>query len=806
MAPPHMNPFMAPPHMNPYMAPPHMNPMPQADPHQQMMLQQIQKMAEQIEKENSKLMGHLSGEEIPISNNKNGSRSMGPNTSPIKKTAKLTRLEMQHEEEIRLMELEMEKIKKKQELEEVKAAVAAERAERLANEEHSRLVNEQKQQLQQIKLKQALLKEERILQNQTEKSGMSSKGTASTKTPSTSSNAGIREESQVGLKTPVDINLIKGVAILSDGILLAKEKVEGDVFRLAVGFYDAKGSSLGKVLACPWTNWKSTDDARLLPTDLVTHGPEIPYKRTMKQTDRGLVSGVKFMVEVQTKADNGSPRSLGWGHLSFVSEDNGNLALMNGLWRVPIRIGIPDVKMDPTTPLSPSNPIFGWILLRILDDNDSSLAVSWTIDNSSLKSSKDILDNYSSIIQDISESSPIKSSRASVPSLVDIASIKNLVDHKLSGKKEEPMSAKQPASARPASGGGVSARPSESARPQSASRGGAQAPMLSPIPDDYDGQDLEDEGDDEVVNDRKVSSDVPWKLGTPTQVTDQKYQRGDGVDLYIDGAMFLPDNVSVSRVVLKIVTAEKENVGNVFEGYSKVSGSAISPSYNLKAEIRVPVLNTTAICLMRIDTLDSNSMQPCSVGYAVLKLFTTKEKKQPTASNDSNALLNVGLFQLPIYGGRVPNLPVFDENMLNSLPKIPCATLLVRIYDAPKSADGMSTLNKEDFSPEESIRLGLDKPAPIYSTGAYDGSLCEPTALEKFAYKAKEYTNNDTVEAILRQGMSASNRTDFPVKPDSSNDAEMKDWCKKLLPTQGNIIIIMKNYYYYYYYYYYKIK
>lgn len=794
MAPPHMNPYMAPPHLNPYM-PPHMNPLAQADPHQQMMLQQIQKMAEQIEKENSKLMGHLSGEEIPAS--KTGGRSLGPNTSPIKKTAKLTRLEMQHEEEIRLMELEMEKIKKKQELEEVKAAVAAERAERLANEEHSRLVNEQKQQLQQIKLKQAVLKEERILQSQTEKSGVSTKGTASTKTSMNSGNVGIREDAQVGTKTPVDISLIKGAAIISDGILLAKEKVEGDNFRLAVGFYDAKGSSLSKVLACPWTNWKSTDDARLLPTDLVTHGPDIPYKRTMKQTDKGLVSGVRCMVEVQIKTENGSTRSLGWGHLSFISEDNGNLVLLNGLWRVPIRIGIPDVKMDPTTPLAPSNPVLGWILLRVLDDNDSSLAVSWTIDNSSLKSSKDILDNYISIIQEISSDlSPVKSSRSSVPNFSDIANLKSLVDSKVSSRKDELMSVKQPASARPPSGGGISARPQSE-------RGGAQPqPMLSPIADDDDDDDAqeEDEGDDDVVTDQKGSSDVPWKLGTPTQLSEQKYQRGDGVDIYIDGAMYLPDNVSATRVVLKIVTAEKENIGNVFEGYSKVSGSAISPSYNMKAELRVPVLNTTATCLLRIDTLEtSNDMKPVSIGYAVLKLFTTKEKKQPTASNDSNALLNGGLFQLPIYGGKPPNLQAFDENMFNSLPKIPCASLLIRIYDAPKSADGMSTFNKEDFSPEEALRLGLDKPAPIYNTGAYDGSKCEPTALEKFAFKAKEYTNNDTVEAILRQGISASSRKDFPLKPDSSNDAEMKEWIKKLFPGHGSILFLLLYYYRYYY-------
>jgi hypothetical protein len=192
-------------------------------------------------------------------------------------------------------------------------------------------------------------------------------------------------------------------------------------------------------------------------------------------------------------------------------------------------------------------------------------------------------------------------------------------------------------------------------------------------------------------------------------------------------------------------------------------------------------------------------MKPVSIGYAVLKLFTTKEKKQPTASNDSNAILSGGLFQLPIYGGKPPNLQAFDENMFNSLPKIPCASLLIRIYDAPKSADGMSTFNKEDFSPEEALRLGLDKPAPIYNTGAYDGSKCEPTALEKFAFKAKEYTNNDTVEAILRQGISASSRKDFPLKPDSSNDAEMKEWIKKLFPGHGSILFLLLYYYSYYY-------
>ena len=723
--PPQMNPYMPHPQMNPYMPHPHMNPMmPHADPGQQMMLQQIQKMAEQIEKENSKLMGHLNGDEVAPS--KSGGRSKD-SSSPIKRSAKLSRAEMQHEEEIRLMDLEMEKIKKKQELEEVRAAVEAERSERLANDEHNRLVNEQKQQLQQLKLKQALLKEERILQTQTEKGGANvSSKTASTKA---SSDGGIKEESFVGSKSPTDLSVTKGVAIISDGFLLQKDKIDGDLFRLAVGFFDSKGTSVNKTLASPWTSWKS--DSKLLATDMTIQCPEIPYKRTMKSNDRGLQPGLRCMVEVQTKSNDSPQRSLGWGHLSFIVDDGGSPALTNGLWRMPIRKGIPDLKLDPSTPSI--DPVVGWLLIRVLDDNDSNLAMNWAIQTSSLATSIDILASYADITNSTEASPTDATSRKSArPGLAAISSMKQMMDQKLQSSRKEdpppPEAAKQP-TARPPE----SSRPSESARPPS--RNGA--PTLDPISDNQSDED--DEGDDDVVQDRKINDNGPWQPGTPTPLPDQKYQRGDGVDIYIDGAMYLPDNVSVTRIVLKVVTAEKESIGNVFEGYSRVSGSAISPSYDLKAEIRVPVLNTTAVCLLRIDTLDCNNMQPCSVGYSVLKLFTSKERKQPTASNDSNALLNVGLFQLPVYGGRVPNLQVFDENMLNSLPKIPCASILVRIYDAPKSADGMSTLNKEDFSPEECIRLGLDKPAPIYTTGAYDGSLCEPTPLHKVHYHYHYY-------------------------------------------------------------------
>ena len=49
--------------------------------------------------------------------------------------------------------------------------------------------------------------------------------------------------------------------------------------------------------------------------------------------------------------------------------------------------------------------------------------------------------------------------------------------------------------------------------------------------------------------------------------------------------------------------------------------------------------------------------------------------------------------------------------------------MLVRVFPAPKSADGLSVLSREDFPPEEWVKLQLDVPAPPYSKKAYCGKL-----------------------------------------------------------------------------------
>lgn len=209
----------------------------------------------------------------------------------------------------------------------------------------------------------------------------------------------------------------------------------------------------------------------------------------------------------------------------------------------------------------------------------------------------------------------------------------------------------------------------------------AQAPTV--------GTDVNNDDDDDMITDTskalggtKAESKAPWQHGTSTGPVVERYQRGDGIDIYVDAARFLPDNCTVTRVVVKLLTAQKE-VGQVFEGYpTSPLNAATMPIFNLKCECRGSAINTTTTALLRIDTIDATSLNRsgCVVGYAVVKLFSYRDRKQPKQANESNVFINTGAFQVPLFAGAVPSLDTFDENMLSTMPRLPCGSLLVRIY------------------------------------------------------------------------------------------------------------------------------
>ena len=301
--------------------------------------------------------------------------------------------------------------------------------------------------------------------------------------------------------------------------------------------------------------------------------------------------------------------------------------------------------------------------------------------------------------------------------------------------------------------------------------------------------------DNSVGDNSQLDKDDPmskfWTLGTPTRPCDCKYQKGDGIDIYVDSAMFLPDNCTVTRVVVKLMTSDYEVIGEVHEAFSMANeGSNISPVYNFKIECRRDVFNLTLTALIRIDTMDSVSLETVGVGYAAVKVFSTLNREQPTSPKQPDVYINTGLFQLPVRGGRLKKGNLLSEKSLAELglPMLPCASLLVRIYAAPKAPDGLLVLSRSDFPRDDWVRNKVDIPAPStgYLGGNYDGSECEPTSpFEISAFEAKACLPTKTVENACSEAVSAkplsSLRGHVHPRPDNASPAEVVQWLQSLL-------------------------
>jgi hypothetical protein len=260
-----------------------------------------------------------------------------------------------------------------------------------------------------------------------------------------------------------------------------------------------------------------------------------------------------------------------------------------------------------------------------------------------------------------------------------------------------------------------------------------------------------------------------WLLGAPLSPATDRYQRGDGLDIYIDAARFLPDNVTATRVSLRIFSSNKEQIGPTYEAVCDPASPAMFPRFLLKAELRATggsgSINATATGLLRIDTLDSCNLSPVAVGYACFKLFCTAPDRlqQPKAASEPGIFVHRGAFQLRLRAGRIsPSLDRFSEAMLSELTVIPCASVLVRILPAPKSADGISTLSRDEIPRDKWQSLGLMLAAPRYDVGSYTGIYAEPTAQEWLAYEAK-------AKCIVKAATSAATATSAVSGPTTTN-------------------------------------
>jgi hypothetical protein len=707
------------------------------DPTQMMMFQQIQKMVEQMEKENSRLMSQLNGlnPQVPPNNGASLPKDVIDDGNLIPMSNRFNRIESKHHEEIRLMKLEMEKLKQQQELEDLKVQIEKHREERLADLEHAKWLAQQKKDLQELKMKQALAKEEKLL-NIVKQDPKKDSGKL---------NPLLVEEAGVGtVLLPFDV--IKGTIVAVDCLYLPKGLQEGHSFRIAAAIYDPSGKNITKLVASEWQEWDKSQSNDASSLQFINN----PLKRSAKIDDKQpLILNSKVLIEIQVKPDKdtSAQKSMGWSTMKVVGPnppDSTSHYLFNGLWRIPILSGQADPALDPFSINSPSlAQQKGFLFIRVADSNNTVIVNTWApklafTSNNSL----DPMQVYLDPKQYISD-------------------------------EHRPSSARPPTSSRPPTSQSIKA-----SRPGTAIKSMPEVQSMLTI------DETPEEEEDQLPLNKKDDA-IPWLLGTPSGPAVEKYQPGDGIDIYVDSAMFLPDNCTISRVVVKLFTSEKELIGNLYEGYSILTSPNISPVFKQKIELRASGnLNTTATALIRFDTIDVVTLQPSSVGYASIKLFCSQDRKQCTAIADPEAFVNTGLFQLPIKAGRIPPLESFSDEMLKSLTRVPCATVLVRIIVAPKSGDGLTVLSKEDFPREEWGKLKLDIAAPPYNSGAYDGVLAEPTPIDRACYVAKSTCPIESVETVLGHTtlMDGDKSSNIPKISASASTEDKSEWIKSVLP------------------------
>jgi hypothetical protein len=530
-----------------------------------------------------------------------------------------------------------------------------------------------------------------------------------------------------------------------------------DSFRIAAGLYDRKGKAVNRLRA---SNWEDVHGK--VPTgtaNVVAYLSEPLRRRAEVEEDLSLYP--KLLVELQIQSKSSLQKSMGWGIInltSFKEYNEANTNLENGLWRVPLRDGVSDPKADADPFIAKTATSF--VLLRITDINDSAIAASWSPKSHGLNSEQDLNDAY------LVQGAPSIQQREEPG--VDRPQSQPFENPKLHGFENPKPSARAVSASRPIVG-----------RPPTG---------LFPFPEekaeDLDGEPQPTGRRSRQSTARKRDKSEFWLQGSPLLNATDRYEQGDGVDVYIDGAMFLPDNCTVSRVVVKVLSPDRETISTVFEAYSNPTSPAISPTYNLKVELREKVFNQASTVLVRVDTLDCSTMNSSAVGYVVFKLFCSKDRVQCTQPKVADSYIASGLMQLPMYPQRVPTDKPFSENVFKDFVRIPCASLLVRVYPAPKSADGLTVLNREDFPQVDWIKLRLDIPAPLYYSGSYDGSACRPFAVEETSFNAKVATSgvSNTAEASLSQAIAVfGDRVTYPKCPTTSDPEIIKKWVQSVM-------------------------
>ncbi|XP_075688731.1 coiled-coil domain-containing protein 17 isoform X2 [Rhinoderma darwinii] len=199
----------------------------------------------------------------------------------------------------------------------------------------------------------------------------------------------------------------------------------------------------------------------------------------------------------------------------------------------------------------------------------------------------------------------------------------------------------------------------------------------------------------------------------------EPHRSNDIIKLFIDGARFLPDAVTVTRVTGRIFDRTYEQIGPDICTALDLNSDIFQPFYNYSVEVNSPSVPPTSALLLKVYTIDRFTRDRTLIGWAAINLFVESgtHMAPKSDSGDIQVSLNEGAHQIRVYHRPPPTDQPFSVESLTSSGRIvPCATLLIRITKAGN--------------------LSTTKERPEYSQGVYFSSTAHPTPGETPLYRA----------------------------------------------------------------------
>ncbi|XP_053326313.1 uncharacterized protein LOC128500966 [Spea bombifrons] len=258
---------------------------------------------------------------------------------------------------------------------------------------------------------------------------------------------------------------------------------------------------------------------------------------------------------------------------------------------------------------------------------------------------------------------------------------------------------------------------------------------------------------------------IPLSRAVPVS---EPYSSKDAIDLYIDGARFLPDAVTVTQVTGRIFDKNFEQFGPDISCDADLDSDIFHPFYNYLLQIRSLNLPPTATLLLKVYTIDRFTKGLSLIGWAALNLFVESgSQKAPTSNSEEVKIsLNKGAHQIRVYRKPPPTDRPFSAASLASSGRIvPCATLLVRVM---RASDGN---NQQPAQKGENIPQTI--PRPEYSHRVYFSDSAQPTKGEIELYRSMINRSAVTVEDVILL-LAGSSRGGL------MSNRELSQWAQKI--------------------------